>query len=119
MELPEVCTQNNMPVSTENITTEKDLPKWPYLSNIKIPEINSEVEMLKGTNTPKVMEPWEVVNSCENGPYAVRTLLGWVVNGPLRSHNNEDKSSRPAVTASRICFKSGIDIDKSIQYRFQ
>ncbi len=30
------------------------------------------------------MEPWEIVNSQDDGPYAVKTLLGWVVNGPLR-----------------------------------
>ncbi len=40
--------------------------------------------MLIGTNAPKVMEPWEIVNSQDDGPYAVKTLLGWVVNGPLR-----------------------------------
>ena len=28
------------------------------------------------------MEPWPI-NSQKDGPYAVRTLLGWVVNGPL------------------------------------
>lgn len=31
------------------------------------------------------MEPWQIINSQDNGPYAVRTRLGWVVNGPLNS----------------------------------
>ena len=31
------------------------------------------------------MEPWEIINSEGNGPYAVKTLFGWVVNGPLSS----------------------------------
>lgn len=30
------------------------------------------------------MEPWEVINSQGDGPYAIRTLLGWVINGPLQ-----------------------------------
>ena len=30
------------------------------------------------------MEPWEVINSREDGPYAIRTLLRWVINGPLQ-----------------------------------
>lgn len=37
------------------------------------------------------MEPWEVVNSKEDGPYAIQTVLGWVVNGPLQ----DGESSRP------------------------
>lgn len=60
------------------------------------------MELLIGTNAPKIMEPLEAVNSCENGPYAVRTLLRWVVTSPLRIYNNEDKSHCPSVTANRI-----------------
>lgn len=37
-----------------------------------------------GTNAPKLIEPWGVVNSQSGGPYAVKTLLGWVVNGLIR-----------------------------------
>lgn len=33
---------------------------------------------------PNLMEPWKVINSQGKGPYAVKTLLGWVVNGPLQ-----------------------------------
>ncbi len=49
------------------------------------------------------MEPWEIINSQGEGPYAVRTLLGWVVNGPLRGGEpRKGKMGRPAVTANRI-----------------
>lgn len=41
------------------------------------------MDLLIGVNLPKAMEPWRVINSQGNGPYAVKTLLGWVVNGPL------------------------------------
>ena len=33
---------------------------------------------------PRAVEPWEVINSEGDGPYAVHTLLWWCVNGPLR-----------------------------------
>lgn len=46
--------------------------------------------MLIGTNAPKLLEPWEVINSQGNGPYAVRTVLGWVVNGPLDGNGELD-----------------------------
>ncbi|KAI7790112.1 hypothetical protein IRJ41_020083, partial [Triplophysa rosa] len=48
-------------------------------------------------------EPWEVINSNGEGPYAVRTLLGWVVNGPLQgSKDNRNKIECPEVTVNRI-----------------
>lgn len=28
------------------------------------------------------MEPWKLIKSRNNGPYAVKTVLGWIVNGP-------------------------------------
>ena len=45
------------------------------------------------------MEPWQVINSQGNGPYAVKTILGWVVNGPLNSAMEESGTS---VSVNRI-----------------
>lgn len=81
--LPKLYTQDKIPVTRKNILTQADLNKWPYLQEIKVKEIDADVDLLIGVNVPKAMEPWRVINSQENGPYAVRTLLGWVVNGPL------------------------------------
>ncbi|XP_052407932.1 uncharacterized protein LOC127953079 [Carassius gibelio] len=100
--LPKVCTQKEMPVSTANIISERELRKWPYLEDVKIPHINADVDLLIGTNASKLMEPWEVINSCEGeGPYAIRTLLGWVINGPLRGCS-DCVSDHPSVCANRI-----------------
>ncbi len=33
----------------------------------------------------KLLEPWEVVNCHGDGPYAIRTLLGWVINSSIGS----------------------------------
>ncbi|XP_034057151.1 uncharacterized protein LOC117536415 [Gymnodraco acuticeps] len=101
IELPDVYTQRKMPVTRNNIPQQEDLYAWPYLDSVEIPAIDADVELLIGTNSPEVMEPWEVINSRGKGPYAVRTLLGWVVNGPLRG-GNESGSSCPTVTANRI-----------------
>lgn len=52
--------------------------------------------------SPKLMEPWEVINSHGDGPYAIRTLLGWVINGPLQGNNDkQSESGYPAVTVNR------------------
>ncbi len=82
--LPDVFTQKEMPVTTDNIPRPEELSQWPYLQNVQLPYIRANIELLIGTNAPKVIEPWEIINSQDDGPYAVKTLLGWVVNGPLR-----------------------------------
>ncbi|KAK0146738.1 hypothetical protein N1851_013945 [Merluccius polli] len=102
VELPETYTQETIPVSKGNIPTQQDIEKWKYLNDIRIPELDAEVEILIGTNAPKLMEPWEVINSEGDGPYAVRTLLGWVVNGPLRGNSGCCQRSCSTVYANRI-----------------
>ncbi|KAJ8395855.1 hypothetical protein AAFF_G00027380 [Aldrovandia affinis] len=95
-------TQDRFPVSKENIPTQNDLGKWPYLSGIQLDEIDADIDLLIGINVPKVMEPWHIINSQGNGPYAVKTLLGWVVNGPLNTCTAMDVSGPPAMMANRI-----------------
>lgn len=76
IELPIVYTQANIPVSKDNLFTQNDLKRWPYLSGITLKSIDADVEMLIGMDVPKAMEPWQVLNSQNDGPYAVKTLLG-------------------------------------------
>ena len=59
------------------------MDKWPYLKDINLPNIDAEVELLMGSDVLKALEPQEVKRSEDGGPYAVRTLLGWTINGPL------------------------------------
>lgn len=80
----EVYTQKKMPVGPDNIIKKEDLAEWPYLDAVHIPHIQADVELLIGTNASKLLEPWEV-NSDGDGPYAIRTLLGWVINGSIGS----------------------------------
>ncbi len=90
-------------MSRDKIVTQRDLDKWSYLKGVKIPQIPADVDLLIGANASKVMEPWEVINSDGEGPYAVRILLGWVVNGPLQGNkDNRIKIECPDVTVNRI-----------------
>ncbi|XP_034151514.1 uncharacterized protein LOC117595338 [Esox lucius] len=92
-----------MPVSKLNIPRQKDLTQWPYLKDVKIHEIDAGIDLLIGTNASKVLEPWEVVNSQGDGPYAVRTLLGWVIYGPLRVDNDvRDENGCPVAAVNRM-----------------
>lgn len=79
--LPAVYTQDEIPVSEEQIPTSEALKEWDYLKEVELTHIDAKI----GLNTPKTMEPWKVINSKNNGPYAVKTRLGWVVNGLLNN----------------------------------
>lgn len=88
-QLPCTYTQQKMPVNRSNIPCQNDLDRWPHLRHVHLPEIDSEVELLIGTNVPKALEPLEVIRSVDDGPYAIKTFLGWTVNGPLGGNGNE------------------------------
>ena len=47
---------------------------------MNISTIYSDVGLLIGVNVPKAMEPWDVISSADEGPFAV---LRWVINGPM------------------------------------
>ena len=101
--LPVVYSQESLPVSRDQIPSQHDVDRWDYLSHIDIPSLDADTGILIGNNVPRAVEPWEVINSEGDGPYAVRTLLGWCVNGPLRgvaASLSDDKI--PAVSVNRL-----------------
>lgn len=83
-------TQESMPVNQGNIPCQKDLQRWPHLKHVHLPETDSGIKLLIGTNVPKALEPLEVICSVDNGPYAIKTILGWTVNGPLGGDSGEE-----------------------------
>ncbi|XP_019750034.1 uncharacterized protein LOC109530618 [Hippocampus comes] len=103
IKLPKVFTQSKIPFRKENIPQQSDVDRWPYLRDVQLKRIDGEIGLLIGTNVPKALEPWKVINSDGNGPYAVKTLLGWTINGPLKEENASGESSEwPRVTVNRI-----------------
>lgn len=100
--LPQMFTQCSIPVCKENIPVQDDLKDWPYLKDVQLNSIEAEVGLLIGTNVPKAMEPWNIINSRGDGPYAVKTRLRWVINGPLGSSPSIDEYDRPCVTSNKI-----------------
>lgn len=69
-------SKNHLPVTKDNIPCQEDVDRWPHLKEVKLPTIQADVALLIGMNVPKTIEPLKVVNSVDNGPYAVRTILG-------------------------------------------
>ena len=106
--LPVVFTQESMPVSRDQVPSQEDLNRWTYLSHIAVPALDAEVGILIWNNVPKATEPWEVVISLGDGPYAVWFLLGWWVNGPLRCVSVED-SQCPSVSSCHVQVVCNLD----------
>lgn len=73
-----------------------------YLDDVKIPKLDAEVELLIGTNAPKLLEPSEIISGEDQGPYAVKTLLRWVINGFVKEADDGWKIGFQSVTANRI-----------------
>lgn len=42
VELQVVFTKTSLPVTTESIASQQDVNKWPYLSGVKVPNINAQ-----------------------------------------------------------------------------
>ena len=83
IELPNVFSRPSLPVTVDEIPRQTDVDRWAYLKSIHVPHINAEIELLIGNDAPKVLEPKEIRESKDGGPYAVRTLFSWTINGPL------------------------------------
>ena len=84
--LPPVYSLQKIPVTPEDIPKQREVRAWSHLHDIDIPEIDAEIGLMIGNDVPEVMEPWDIVHGQSPGePFAVRTKVGWVVNGPVKT----------------------------------
>ena len=92
IELPHVYSCERLPVTAKDIPTQVDVNQWPYLNGKKLSSIKSEkVDLLIGNDVPKALEPKQVRKSQDSGPYAIKLVLGWTINGPLgRKTSSQD-----------------------------
>lgn len=67
---------------------------------------------------PKAMDPWEVVSSVGNGPYAIRTKLGCTVIWPLREHCIGTERKKPIKTLANHISVASLESMWLQQFRF-
>jgi len=60
---PVVFTRPSLPVTTESVSNQQVFEKWRYLSEVKIPNIDANVRLLIGSNTPEIFERKHVIPS--------------------------------------------------------
>ncbi|XP_028394395.1 uncharacterized protein LOC114518573 [Dendronephthya gigantea] len=89
VDLPRVYARDNIPCRRDQIPTPEVADKWLHLRKIKdkIPPCQADLQigLLIGCNCPKAIKPKEVISGKGEEPYAVRTLLGWCIVGPVAS----------------------------------
>ncbi|KAJ8391392.1 hypothetical protein AAFF_G00090220 [Aldrovandia affinis] len=85
-----------------NVSAENQKTKGARENEVRLPEIEADVGLLIGANCSKAQ--WShghAINSRNGGPYAVKTAIGWVVNGPIRKELSE-KEKPPHCSVNRI-----------------
>ena len=84
--LPTTFTRDKLPVDNDDITKPGQLKQWKYLEPV-VNQLNFEenisVGLLIGANCTNTLEPIQVLQCRNGGPYEFRTRLGWCVVGPV------------------------------------
>lgn len=82
--ITEAWSVDKLCITTQGLPTHDDLRKWPHLSDLTVPAIDAkEVQLLIGTDTPEVFWTLEERRGNMKEPYAVKSILGWTIVGPV------------------------------------
>ena len=106
IELPKTFCTSSLPINRSEIPSPEKLSEWVYLQKIfnDIPQEDPSIPigLLIGGNCPKALEPLEVIPSENQGPFALKSMLGWCIIGPISAKNKGNnvnlKCNRIAVT---------------------
>ena len=109
--LPKVYALEQFPSLTESIASKCDMSQWNHLKSLDFGECQ-DVSILIGQDASQALMPLEVRRGKDNEPYAVRTALGWTVNGFV----SEETGSANAL-CSFICGSRSIEpsLDAQVQ----
>ena len=87
IELPKAYSRDSIPSRRNQIPRPETASEWPHLQRIENKifayQEQLEVGILIGCNCPRAIKPREVITGKGDDPYAIRTLLGWGIIGPV------------------------------------
>jgi len=82
--LPGVYVRPKIYVKGLETVKSADLTQWSHLSHIMFPDVDiNQISLLIGQDAPEALMPLEISRGNVGDPYAVRTPLGWCINGPI------------------------------------
>ena len=124
IELPKTYSRARIPFRRNQVPRPEVANEWPHLRKIadKIHPYQNGVDVgiLIGCNCPRAIRPREVILGKGDDPYAVRTLLGWCIIGPVTPHQNvqADGEEEPDIaTCNRIMsHEIGSDIPTNLNF---
>ena len=98
VQLPKLYTKHTLPTDAGEVATKMSLQNYEYLHHLLqyVPDASLEVGLLIGANCVKALEPQEVINSRNDGPFAFKSRLGWCITGPNKCCPND------SISCSRI-----------------
>ena len=85
VKLPKLYSRE-LPVDSAEIAAPEKLKKWRYCDSITkciARDDKVSVDLLIGTNCIQALEPISVISSQDGVPYALQTILGWFIVGPI------------------------------------
>ena len=93
--LPDAYTRNIMPANRSHIPTADVANAWSHLEHIApklLPLSSCEIGLLIGYNCSQALLPREVIPPDADGPFGLRTDLGWSIVGIVKQGCNEEDS---------------------------
>ena len=82
--LENVYARDEIPILKESIPVLEDICRWPHFKEIPTVEHTvKRVDLLIGQDNPELLVPQEIRPGKRGEPYAIKTALGWTMNGPL------------------------------------
>ena len=106
IELPKAYSRNEIPSKRDEIPRPESAAKWPHLRHLanKIYPYQEDLQvgLLIGSNCPNAIKPKQVIPGRSSDPYAIRTLLGWGIIGPVTGSTNKEDSD---VSCHRVAVK--------------
>ena len=108
VELPHVIAVKDFVKLKGSIVLQNEVTHLDHLKGLPLPSKAGEVTLLIGQDAPDARKPTEVKDGGDDQPYAIKTALGWVVNGPVGKGYSEP------VTCNYIQARSG-SLDSTLE----
>ena len=106
VELPRTFTRDQIPSRRDQIPRPEIADKWPHLRRIRdsiLPyQEDLEIDLLIGCNCFKAIKPKEVILGKGDDPYALRSILGWGIIGPVGIPATDSRDKDGMSTCNRI-----------------
>jgi hypothetical protein len=100
VKLDHVFVKRDLSITSDMKVNARDIKGCPHLTDIDIPELPADkVGLLIGQDCPEALLPIEVRKGEPGAPFAVRTIFGWTVNGPLSEGRNNKRVTSSFVQA--------------------